>query len=153
MSRYKPIHPSSVLKDELDEMGLSTAEIAKKLDISEYTLNKLLSGQARITFTLASKLSEVFNTSGDLWINMQQDYDRWMWEALETKATGVETKLVSVIVFVEYDKYHESGKEYTESAVAVYKKNRKAGKAKDKLTEALPKGSKSFYYIHIVPLY
>lgn len=72
---HNPPHPGSVLKDYLG--GISVTEAAKHLRVSRVSLSRVLNGQAAISPAMALKLSQALNTSPDLWIGMQSQYDLW----------------------------------------------------------------------------
>jgi len=62
----------------LDPLELSVTEAAKALKISRPTLSKLINGRIGISPEMAMRLAIVFNTSEELWINLQAGYDLWL---------------------------------------------------------------------------
>jgi addiction module HigA family antidote len=75
---HKPKHPGSMIKSLcLEPLGISISEAAKLLKISRPTLSKLVNGHLNITPEMAMRLAIVFNTSEELWINLQAGYDLW----------------------------------------------------------------------------
>jgi addiction module HigA family antidote len=71
-----PVHPGQVLKDlYLDPLELSITEAAKGLGVTRKTLSQLINGHHAVTPDMALRLSEAFNTTPQLWLNMQQNYD------------------------------------------------------------------------------
>ena len=48
--------------------------------IARNTLFKIRSGRAKITPSIAIALSEAFDTTPQLWLNLQQTYDLWVEE-------------------------------------------------------------------------
>lgn len=76
---HKPKHPGLMVKSLcLEALGLSVTEAAKALKISRPTLSKLINGRMGISPEMAVRLSIVFNTSEELWINLQVGYDLWL---------------------------------------------------------------------------
>jgi len=76
---HNPRHPGEIVKSLcIEPLGLSITEAAKALKISRPTLSKLVNGRMSITPEMAVRLSMVFNTSDELWINMQAGYDLWL---------------------------------------------------------------------------
>ena len=76
---HKPKYPGQMVKSLcLDPLGLSVTEAAKILNISRPTLSKLINGRIGISPEMAVRLSIVFNTSAELWINLQAGYDLWL---------------------------------------------------------------------------
>lgn len=75
---HKPKHPGRMVKSMcLEPLELSVTAAAKALKVSRPTLSKLLNGRISISPEMAIRLAIVFNTSEELWINMQAGYDLW----------------------------------------------------------------------------
>lgn len=75
---HKPKHPGLMVKSMcLDPLGLSVSQAAKLLKVSRPTLSKLVNGKLGISPEMAVRLSIVFGTSEELWINLQAGYDLW----------------------------------------------------------------------------
>lgn len=81
VKKRKPNHPGIVL-DELyiKPLDLSLQELADNLGISRNTLFKIRLGKANITPGIAVRLAEAFDTTPNLWLNLQQKYDLWVEE-------------------------------------------------------------------------
>lgn len=76
---HEPLHPGEIVKAELIEgAGLSVTEAANKLGISRTALSRLLNGHAGISPEMALRLSKLFETSIEMWINLQAHYDTWV---------------------------------------------------------------------------
>lgn len=76
---HEPLNPGEIVKDELiDATGLSVTEAAEKLGVSRTALSRLLNGHASISPEMALRLSKFFNTSIEMWINLQAQYDTWL---------------------------------------------------------------------------
>ena len=70
-----PIHPGEILADELGELGLSAAELARTIDVPANRISQILRGKRNITADTALRLGRYFGTSPDLWMNLQKAYD------------------------------------------------------------------------------
>lgn len=70
-----PIHPGEILADELDELGLSAAELARLLDVPANRISQIIRGKRNITADTALRLGRYFGTSPDLWMNLQKIYE------------------------------------------------------------------------------
>lgn len=79
--KRKPNHPGTIL-DELyiKPLNLNLQELADILDISRNSLFKIRTGKASITPSLAIRLAQAFDTTPNLWLNLQQTYDIWIEE-------------------------------------------------------------------------
>jgi addiction module HigA family antidote len=69
------IHPGEHLAEELKELGMSAAELARKLDVPTNRITGILNGQRAITGDTALRLAHFFGTSAEFWLNLQSLYD------------------------------------------------------------------------------
>jgi addiction module HigA family antidote len=69
------IHPGEHLAEELNELGMSAAELARKLDVPTNRITSILNGQRAITGDTALRLSHFFGTSAEFWLNLQSLYE------------------------------------------------------------------------------
>ena len=78
MKIHNPLHPGEIVKDALiDGAKLNVTEAADRLEISRTALSRLLNGHASISPEMAVRLSKLLNTSIEMWINLQAQYDTW----------------------------------------------------------------------------
>ena len=56
----RPVHPGEILREELDEIGLSANALAKALDVPTNRITAILNGQRGITADTALRLSRYF---------------------------------------------------------------------------------------------
>ncbi len=69
------IHPGEHLAEELNEIGMSAAELARKLDVPTNRITGILNGQRAITGDTALRLANFFGTSAEFWLNLQSLYE------------------------------------------------------------------------------
>jgi addiction module HigA family antidote len=69
------IHPGRHLAEELRELGMSAAELARKLDVPTNRVTGILNGQRAITGDTALRLGHFFGTSPEFWLNLQGLYE------------------------------------------------------------------------------
>ena len=69
------IHPGEHLAEELKELGMSAAELARKLDVPTNRITGILNGHRGITGDTALRLAHFFGTSAEFWLNLQSLYD------------------------------------------------------------------------------
>ena len=70
-----PIHPGEHLKEEMSELGMSAAELARKLDVPTNRITAILKGQRSITGDTALRLAHFFGMSAEFWLNLQSLYE------------------------------------------------------------------------------
>lgn len=73
-----PSHPGSILKNHyLEPLGISVTDLAKELRLSRKTVSKILNERSAVTTDVALRLSRAFDTTPELWLNLQRNYDLW----------------------------------------------------------------------------
>ena len=70
-----PIHPGEILADELQELGMSAAELARILHVPTNRITQILNGKRAITADTALRLGQWFGTGPELWLNLQKSYE------------------------------------------------------------------------------
>ena len=70
---------------------MSITAVADDLGVSRKTLSKIINERGSITPDMALRLSKAFNTSAELWLNLQTTFDLWVasrksgdWEKMKT---------------------------------------------------------------------
>ena len=69
------IHPGEHLAEELKELGMSAAELARKLKVPTNRVTQILNGQRAITGDTALRLAHFFGTTAEFWLNLQSLYE------------------------------------------------------------------------------
>lgn len=83
---HDPPHPGEVLRELcLEPLNLTVTETARALDVSRKTLSSILNGRAGISAEMAIRLSLAFDTSAEVWMNQQMQYDLWQAEQRRKK--------------------------------------------------------------------
>ena len=70
-----PIHPGEQLAQELRELGITAAELARQIDVPVNRITGIINGQRGITADTALRLGHWFGTSPQFWMNLQQQYE------------------------------------------------------------------------------
>ena len=74
----QPTHPGSIIKEDyLLPLSISIKDMAFALGVSRKTLSKIINERGSITPEMALRLSRAFDTTPDLWMNLQKNYDLW----------------------------------------------------------------------------
>jgi len=84
------IHPGEHLAEELKELGMSAAELARKLGVPTNRITGILNGQRAITGDTALRLAHFFGTSAEFWLNLQSIYEL----RLAQKKAGTSIKML-----------------------------------------------------------
>ena len=69
------IHPGEHLAEELEELNMSAAELARRLQVPTNRITAILNGQRSITGDTALRLGHFFGTTPEFWLNLQILYD------------------------------------------------------------------------------
>ena len=69
------IHPGEQLAEELRELRMSAAELARRLAVPTNRITSILNGTRSITGDTALRLAHFFGTSAEFWLNLQSLYD------------------------------------------------------------------------------
>ena len=71
-----PTHPGEILSEEfLAPLGLSQVALAAHLGIPVQRVNEIVRGKRGVTPDTAWKLAQAFETSPEVWINLQANHD------------------------------------------------------------------------------
>lgn len=68
------IPPGETLKEAMDVRGICKEELAKNMNISETYLDKILSGESKLTDEIAVKLEAVIGIPAYFWRNLETNY-------------------------------------------------------------------------------
>lgn len=69
------IHPGEHLAEELKELRMSAAELARNIQVPTNRITAILHGQRSITGDTALRLGHFFGTAPQFWLNLQSIYD------------------------------------------------------------------------------
>ena len=69
------VHPGEVLKDELDELGISPTELARQIDVPANRMSQIINGKRAITGDTALRLGHWFKTDPQFWMNLQAQFE------------------------------------------------------------------------------
>lgn len=70
-----PIHPGEILGEELSELGLSAARLARAIHVPANRISQILAGKRAISADTALRLGKWFGTGPQLWLNLQKAYE------------------------------------------------------------------------------
>ena len=70
-----PIHPGKHLAEEMKELGMSAAELARQLNVPTNRVTEILNRRRAITGDTALRLAYFFGTTAKFWLNLQSLYE------------------------------------------------------------------------------
>ena len=91
------IHPGEHLAEELKELNMSAAELARQLDVPTNRVTEILNGRRAITGDTALRLAHFFGTTAEFWLNLQSLYEL----RLAQKKTGKSIKRLPTLKRLE----------------------------------------------------
>ena len=73
-----PIHPGEILLEEfMKPYGMTQTEIARRIGVSRKHISEIVNGRKGISTDMGLRLSRLFRTSPELWLNGQLAWDVW----------------------------------------------------------------------------
>jgi antitoxin HigA-1 len=72
---FTAIHPGEHLAEELKELDMSAAELARQLHVPTNRVTEILNGRRAITGDTALRLAHFFGTTAEFWLNLQTLYE------------------------------------------------------------------------------
>ena len=75
MSMKNPAHPGGLIRDNIDDLGLSVAEAAEGLGVTRQQLYRVINGTHGVTPDMALRLEQAFGGSAEAWLRMQSNHD------------------------------------------------------------------------------
>ncbi len=78
MPMHNPPHPGEFIREAyMDPFAITGRTLARKLDVSASTLNRILKGSSGISSEMALRLSKTLGRSPESWLAMQDHYELW----------------------------------------------------------------------------
>lgn len=75
----KPLHPGVVLSEVyMKEMGLTQTALAELCGCSHRKINEIVNQKRAISAEFAIELEKVLDTTAEVWVRMQAEYDLWV---------------------------------------------------------------------------
>ena len=71
----RAVHPGEVLKDELEELGMTATEFARQIAVPANRVSQLIAGKRSVTGDTALRFGHWFGVEPQFWLNLQTQYD------------------------------------------------------------------------------
>jgi len=73
-----PMHPGRIIRNHyMEPLAISVTELSAILGVSRKTVSKIVNENGAVTPEMALRLSRAFETTPELWLNLQRNYDLW----------------------------------------------------------------------------
>jgi addiction module HigA family antidote len=70
-----PPHPGGLIRNNIEELGLSVAEAAEGLGVTRQQLYRVIRGENGVSPEMAVRLEKAFGGAADFWLRMQMSWD------------------------------------------------------------------------------
>ena len=71
----RAIHPGAILKDELEEFGVSRTSFARQIDVPSNRISQIIAGKRSVTGDTALRFGHWFGVEPQFWLNLQSQFD------------------------------------------------------------------------------
>jgi addiction module HigA family antidote len=75
MAMKNPAHPGALIRDNLNELGLTVAEAAVALGTTRQQLHRVITGKSDLSPEMAIRLEKGIGGGADMWLRMQANFD------------------------------------------------------------------------------
>ena len=69
------VHPGEILKDELEELGVTPTAFARQIDVPPNRISQIIVGKRSITGDTALRFGHWFGVEPQFWMNLQTQFD------------------------------------------------------------------------------
>jgi len=71
-----PTHPGEMLREEFREpLGMTQTELAERIHVSFPRVNEIVNGRRGVSSDTALRLSRLFGTTAEFWLDEQRNWD------------------------------------------------------------------------------
>ena len=95
MLMKNPPHPGRIVKQEIEELGLTITDAAAALGVTRQALNNLVNEKAGISAEMAIRLSKAIGSTPDMWVRLWAQYD--LAQAMK-KADAIKVKKLEQVI-------------------------------------------------------
>ena len=71
----RAVHPGKVLKDELEEMGITPTAFARQINVPPNRVGQIIAGKRSVTGDTALRFGHWFGVEPQFWLNLQAQFD------------------------------------------------------------------------------
>lgn len=71
----RAVHPGVVLKDELEELGVTPTEFSRQIEVPANRISQIIAGKRAVTGDTALRFGHWFGTDPQFWLNLQSAHE------------------------------------------------------------------------------
>ena len=71
----RAVHPGEILRDELEELGVSQSEFARQINVPPNRISQIITGKRSVTGDTALRFGHWFGVEPQFWLNLQAQFD------------------------------------------------------------------------------
>ena len=71
----RAVHPGEILKEELEELGVSPTEFARQIDVPPNRVGQIIAGKRSVSADTALRFGHWFGVEAHFWLNLQTQFD------------------------------------------------------------------------------
>ncbi|WP_373355009.1 HigA family addiction module antitoxin [Pseudoroseicyclus sp. CXY001] len=71
----RAIHPGAVLKEELEEMGITPTAFARAIEVPPNRISQIIAGKRAVTGDTALRIGHWFGMEPQFWLNLQAQFE------------------------------------------------------------------------------
>ena len=75
IQQMRPVHPGELLREILEELGISAYALAKSIGKAHIEVSRILAGKSSVTAPMARLIGAALGTTAQYWVNLQAHYD------------------------------------------------------------------------------
>ena len=75
MQMKHPAHPGEIIRDCIEDLGLTVTDAAEVLGVTRSNFSKILNGRGGVSPEMAIRLSKAFGSTSAFWLKLQLNYD------------------------------------------------------------------------------
>ena len=74
----RAVHPGEVLKDELEELGVTPTAFARQINVPPNRVSQIIAGKRSVTNDTTLRFGDWFGVEPQLWLNLQAQFDSFI---------------------------------------------------------------------------
>jgi addiction module HigA family antidote len=75
MPMKNPNHPGELIRDCLDELGVTVTDAARALGVTRSALSRVINRKAGVSAEMALRLEKALGSTAGFWLRLQLNYD------------------------------------------------------------------------------